>query len=125
MVFLAFVSVPLWIIFELYNKYAIHNWHYIGLPETLLAPLLRLRWAFATIWPAIFETGDWSPASATAARRPIAPSRRRGTRSGALGWLSIVAGALMLLVPIVYPSPWLAAPVLLGFHLPARSAQCA
>ena len=36
--FLAFVSVPLWIVFEMYNKYAIHNWHYIGLPEVLLLP---------------------------------------------------------------------------------------
>ena len=28
MLFLAFVSVPLWVVFELYNKYSIHNWHY-------------------------------------------------------------------------------------------------
>ena len=28
----ASVSVPLWVIFEIYNKYVIHNWYYIGLP---------------------------------------------------------------------------------------------
>ena len=32
-----------------------------------------------------------------------------------MGWLSIAAGALMLIVPIVYPSQDLAAPVFLGF----------
>jgi len=38
MLFLAFVSVPLWVVFELYNKYSIHNWHSIGLSESVLYP---------------------------------------------------------------------------------------
>src|SRR5512140_573185 len=33
--FLAVVSVPLWLVFEWYNKYFIHNWHYINLPQNL------------------------------------------------------------------------------------------
>ena len=36
MVFLTLVSIPLWMIFEEYNKHTLGNWHYVGLPETLL-----------------------------------------------------------------------------------------
>ncbi|HEY3885867.1 MAG TPA: hypothetical protein VGL62_11700, partial [Vicinamibacterales bacterium] len=31
------------------------------------------------------------------------------------GWTSVAAGIVMLAAPIVHPSPWLAAPVWLGF----------
>ena len=33
--FLAFVSIPLWLVFEFYNGF-IHNWYYVGLPENTL-----------------------------------------------------------------------------------------
>ena len=36
------------------------------------------------------------------------------------GWVSVVAGAAMLALPIVHPSPWLAAPVWLGFIFLSR-----
>jgi hypothetical protein len=113
--FLSFISIPLWIIFELYNKYAIHNWHYLGLPEPVLVRYFGYAWSFATIWPAIFETADL--VSSLRDRRAPAdraePPRRH--RLGALGWLSVAAGAAMLIVPWVYPSQYLAAPVFLGF----------
>lgn len=114
-VFLAFVSIPLWLIFELYNLYSIRNWHYIGLPESLPLRYAGYAWSFATIWPAIFQTGElvsslrdrraWGGRAAS-----LAP-----VRLGPLGWASVAAGALMLLGPVVYPSPYLAAPVFLGF----------
>jgi len=44
--FAAFVSVPLWVIFEIYNKYSIHNWYYIGLPELLLLRYFGYVWSF-------------------------------------------------------------------------------
>ena len=56
--FVACVSVPLWVIFEIYNKYSIHNWYYLGLPRLLLLRHFGYVWSFATILPAIFETGD-------------------------------------------------------------------
>ena len=56
--FLAMASVPLWLVFEWYNKYFIQNWHYIGLPENLGVRYAGYAWSFATIWPAIFVTGD-------------------------------------------------------------------
>ena len=117
MLFVAFLSVPLWIVFELYNKYSLHNWHYIGLPASLPVRYAGYAWAFATIWPAIFETGDLVSSlrdRRAPMERAVGPHKHA---PGVLGWLSVAAGALMLLVPIVYPSPYLAAPVWLGFAL--------
>lgn len=114
-VFLACASIPLWLVFEFYNVYAIRNWYYVGLPEPLPLRYLGYAWSFATIWPAIFETGELiaalrhrdggHPASA-------APGRHT---PGSVGWISVLAGALMLAIPLLYPSPFLAAPVFLGF----------
>lgn len=113
--FLAFMSVPLWVIFELYNKYCINNWHYVGLPDNLFVRDFGYVWAFATIWPAIFETGDLvsSLRDRRLARDRLSP--RVPLRLGPSGWVSVAAGATMLLLPILYPSPYLAAPIWLGF----------
>src|SRR6185436_8362573 len=101
--------------FEMYNKYAIRNWYYVGLPEILIVRYIGYAWSFATIWPAIFETGDL----VSSLRDRRAPADRakalRRQRLGPWGWLSAAAGAVMLLAPIVYPSPYFAAPVFLGF----------
>lgn len=115
MVFVALASIPLWIVFETYNKYSLHNWHYIGLSDVLLLRYVGYAWAFATIWPAIFETAEL----VDCVRDRRAPAFRRSEPPrvplDAAGWLSVVAGAAMLAWPIVQPSPWLAAPVWLGF----------
>lgn len=113
--FLTFASVPLWVVFELYNKCCLQNWYYLGLPEWLPLRYFGYIWSFATIWPAIFETGDF----VSALRDRRAPMTRadphRAWELGTFGRLSIAAGVLMLIVPLVYPSPYLAAPVWLGF----------
>jgi hypothetical protein len=117
MAFIALASVPLWVVFELYNKYTLHNWHYVGLPEVLLIRYIGYAWAFATIWPAIFETAEL----VGALRDRRAPAYRRLDPTpvplDAVAWVSMAAGAAMLIWPIVQPSPWLAAPVWLGFIL--------
>ena len=117
MAFLALASIPLWVTFELYNKYAIANWHYVGLPETLLIRYIGYAWAFATIFPAILITAEL----VGSIRDQRAPAYRRldplTVPLGMAGWLSVAAGAIMLIVPIAYPSQWLAAPVWLGFIL--------
>jgi hypothetical protein len=109
------VSAPLWVIFEQYNKHTLFNWHYIGLPEVLLVRYVGYLWAFATIWPAVLITGEL----VGALRDRRAPAYRRLDPEriplDGVAWASIVAGAVMLLAPIAYPSPWLAAPVFLGF----------
>jgi hypothetical protein len=113
--FLAILSVPLWVIFEVYNAYSLRNWYYAGLPENALVRYVGYVWAFATISPAIFETAELvgslrdrpAPDDRAVPRRPIPVS-------GPMV-LSVVAGAAMLIAPIVYPSAYLAAPVFLGF----------
>jgi len=114
-VFIAIASVALWIIFEQYNKHWLRNWHYEGLPSVLLVRYVGYAWAFATIWPAMFVTAEL----VGALRDRRAPEYRRADPRtiplGAAGWISVIAGAAMLLWPIAFPSPWLAAPVWLGF----------
>jgi hypothetical protein len=115
LLFLAVFSVPLWLVFEGYNL-LIENWHYVGLPEHPLLRGLGYAWSFATIWPAIFETGDLV-ASLRDRRAPPgrAVIRECPSRLGWAGRLSVATGAALLLWPILWPSPYLAAPVWLGF----------
>jgi len=113
--FLAVFSVPLWLIFEVYNLW-IQNWHYVGLPENRWLRLLGFGWSFATIWPAIFETGDL----VSVIRDHRAPPQRGIDRPcppklTGRQIASMAAGAVMLVWPLVWPSPYLAAPVFLGF----------
>jgi hypothetical protein len=120
-VFMTFVSVPLWIVFEEYNKYTLSNWHYVGLPESLLvrySATLGLRDDLA-------GDPDQRGAGRRAPRSPRAglPARRAGAIPlDALAWASILAGAVMLLVR----SPAVAVARGAGvarLHLPARSDQ--
>jgi hypothetical protein len=117
LLFLSCASVPLWVIFELYNKYSIRNWYYVGLPEDLLLRYLGYIWAFATIWPAIFETGDL----VSSLRDRRAPADRAESLGALdlrpLDWTIVAVGAAMLVVPIVVHSNYLAAPIWLGFVL--------
>ena len=112
--FLALVSIPLWLVFEFYNRF-IENWYYVGLPENTLLRSFGYAWSFATIWPAIFEGAElvavWRgrPAPSALPTRPAPPTL------AALPALSIVVGAAMLVWPLIWPSPYLAAPVWLGF----------
>lgn len=121
--FLALVSIPLWLVFEFYNRF-IDNWYYVGLPENTLLRYFGYAWSFATIWPAIFEGAEliavWRglPVPPARSARPAPPARPTPSvfsARPALPALSIIAGAAMLAWPLVWPSPYLAAPVWLGF----------
>ncbi|MBI2833848.1 MAG: hypothetical protein HYX76_05410 [Acidobacteria bacterium] len=112
-VFLALVSIPLWLVFEFFNLF-IRNWQYVNLPENPVWRTLGYAWSFATIWPAIFETGE------LVASLRARPGDRRsltthGSRMSAAMWLSVGVGTAMLVWPVVAGSPYLAAPVWLGF----------
>lgn len=122
--FLALASIPLWLVFEFYNLY-IDNWYYAGLPEHPALRTFGYAWSFATIWPAIFEGAELvavlrgSPAergrrvAGFSASPPASPVAGDGIGRGSAAAMAI--GALMLLWPLVWPSPYLAAPVWLGF----------
>jgi hypothetical protein len=109
--FLAALSVPLWLVFEGFNLF-IRNWYYVNLPDALVLRWLGYVWSFATIWPAIFLTGELVGIARGTAPRP--PSRRPAAMTAGM-WTSVVSGAAMLVWPILRPSPYLAAPVWLGF----------
>jgi hypothetical protein len=113
--FMAAASVPLWLVFEAYNL-RLRNWAYFGVPEPPWAAALGYAWAFATIWPAMFETAallgaDPLPTPATR-RAPVPPSR--GLR------LAMALGAAFVVVPPLLPAaarPWAFGFVWLGFIL--------
>ena len=121
--FLAGLSIPLWLVFEFYNVF-IENWFYVGLPERQALRLFGYAWAFATIWPAIFEGAELI--AVVRSPRGSLPTAGRHGRGHALfaadaprnplaHLMMIMMGAVMLAWPIVWPSPYLAAPVFLGF----------
>lgn len=111
-VFLAIVSIPLWVVFEGYNL-LIDNWYYINLPENLIVRYFGYAWAFATISPGIFQTAELVAAlrgSTANSRLPTADYRL-----STADFICIAVGAAMLAWPLVWPSPYLAAPVFFGF----------
>jgi hypothetical protein len=73
---LALGSIPLWLVFELYNRF-IDNWYYVGLPANAAVRTFGYAWSFATIWPAIFEAAEL----VAVIRRP----RRAGAADRAAG----------------------------------------
>jgi hypothetical protein len=113
--FLAVFSIPLWLVFEFFNAF-IQNWHYVGLPDNVWLRVAGYGWSFATIWPAIFETGELV---SSLRERRAAPGRFAVRECPArLAWVQrglVLAGAAMLAWPLVWPSPYLAAPVWFGF----------
>ena len=117
LLFVACASVPLWVIFELYNKYSIHNWYYVGLPEVRLLRDFGYIWSFATITPAIFETGDLVSSLRDRRACPTRTNPPVPRRLGPAAWIAVAAGAIMVLVPVFVHSTYLAAPVWLGFIL--------
>ena len=117
LLFVACASVPLWVLFELYNKYSIYSWYYVGLPDLRLVRLFGYAWSFATITPAIFETADL--VSSVRDRR-FTPARNesaclRPQLLGAAAWTEVAIGAALVAIPIVVHTPYLAASVWLGF----------
>jgi hypothetical protein len=112
-VWLALVSIPLWLLFEGYNL-VIRNWNYTGLPENDALRMFGYAWSFATIWPAIFEGAEL--VAVLRARGPGAAAlpARRAPRAA----LAIAIGALMLASPFLVSrevARYMAAPVWLGF----------
>ena len=107
------LSIGFWYVFEFYNLF-IKNWHYVGLPENKLWRYLGYFWSFATIWPAILLTHELIISLNLFKSKPaVSPGRP----SKSFMYTSIIVGAIFLLCPIVFPSPFLAGPVWLGFLL--------
>jgi len=110
-----FIMLPLsilcWLVFEYYNLY-LQNWNYIGLPENLTIRYFGYAWAFATIFPAIFETAELIEA---AGLFKLNQSTLHKEISKTFLLISIAFGLVMLIIPLAFPSKYLFPPVWLGF----------
>jgi hypothetical protein len=123
---LAVVSIPFWLVFEWFNLF-IDNWHYTGLPENFALRMFGYAWAFATIWPAIFEGADLVSVLRSVRQSPPAPypaypahPALSGPAYPARPALPVTVGAAMLALPLVVTpdiARYLAALVWLGFIL--------
>ena len=120
---LSLCSIPLWIVFEGYNL-VIRNWYYSGLTHSFWLRQLGFAWAFATIWPAIFEGAQLvavALAGTVGSRGTDASGEMdgsRGIRAASGSWWALAAGAVMIASPFAVTSEiarYLAAPVWLGF----------
>jgi len=104
LLWMAALSVPLWLVFEAYNL-RLENWSYIGLPASPLLRSAGYLWSFATIWPAVLVTADfllatrWS--APPAVQRP-ATAATPGPRALAA---MVLGGAACLAVPLLAPPP--------------------
>jgi len=116
-VFLALVSIPLWLVFEWFNLY-LRNWYYVGPTMGAALRYFGYAWAYATIWPAIFEGAELIATLRGGRHRSrLAGPHPRSLSLGA-ALFSIFVGALLLTSPLVVPplvASYLAAPVWLGF----------
>ena len=96
---LAFWSIPLWLIFEAYNLRLV-NWTYVGRPLSPPLQVYGYAWAFATIWPAIYETADLIEALGLF----HAPSRIRFSLTSAVHWLMAGTGLALVALPVLVPA---------------------
>ena len=95
---LAVLSVFLWLPFEWYNE-RLAGWYRSGLPPDLSRYVL-LGWSFACIWPALFETADLLLALWFKRGRDDIADRRPGLP---LSCSVAAAGAVLLLAPLAVP----------------------
>ena len=115
----AIISIAGWWLFEFYNAPRFWNsnlelwWHYHNLEPNLFLRRAGYDWAFATIFPAMFETAELFTGTLFKAR-PALPTIR--FPKPVLIGLSLI-GAIGVIVPLVFPSEWFAPVVWLSFIL--------
>jgi hypothetical protein len=114
---IALVSVGGWWLFEFYNapRFWMSDlelwWHYHNLERNPYLRRAGYDWAFATIFPAMFETAELFAATIFSRIRPARPVKL----SKPVLCLMILMGALSALIPLVIVSQWLVPLVWLSF----------
>lgn len=114
---IAVISIAAWWLFEFYNAPRFWRsdlelwWHYHNLTPNPFLRRLGYDWAFATIFPALFETAALFEATLLARRGPKVSIRL----SKASLYLLIALGAAGALLPLVVISHWFAPLVWLSF----------
>ena len=99
-VFMALVSVLVWLLFEAYN-FHLRNWQYAGLPPQPWLRNLGYFWSFATIMPGVFETWDLLGALLDR-RRPRLAANPAGSGPD---WPWFLLGLAMVTIPLATPAP--------------------
>ncbi|MCS7282352.1 MAG: hypothetical protein RMK65_01355 [Anaerolineae bacterium] len=110
---MAWISAGCWAIFEAYNM-SLWNWYYVGVPEEVGLRTLAYVWAFATIFPGIFETMDVLDGLGLFRRARVTPRKMSPLVSG----LSFLVGVAFLTIPPLLPEavrPFTFAFIWLGF----------
>lgn len=97
-VWLAALSIFLWLPFEWYNLH-LAAWYRSGLPAGP-ARYFVLGWSFSCVWPVLFETADLFLAVASRNVPPIEPGPGRRSR---LAVPVVAAGAACLALPVLVP----------------------
>lgn len=114
---IAVVSVAAWWLFEFYNAPRFWRsdlelwWHYHNLDPNLFVRRIGYDWAFATIFPALFETAELFEATVFKRLRP----RGSIVLSDSTKHLLIAIGAVAALLPLLVISEWLVPVVWLSF----------
>jgi hypothetical protein len=113
------ISIACWWLFELYNAPRFWRsdlelwWHYHNLEPNLFLRRVGYDWAFATIFPALFETAELFEAtlfSRMIHTRPLKLSKP-------VLYLLIACGLVSALLPLLVISQWLVPLVWLSFIL--------
>ena len=119
MLIIAIVSVAGWWLFELYNCPRFEQsgpdiwWHYHNLEPNPFVRRAGYDWAFATIFPALFETASLFELTLFN-RRPTGRALKL-SRPGA--YFLIAAGAIAAAIPLLMVSAWLVPLVWLSYIL--------
>jgi hypothetical protein len=115
----AVISIGCWWLCELYNapRFWKSNlelwWHYHNLEPNLLLRRVGYDWAFATIFPAMFETAELFTLVLFKPR----PARRLIKFPKPLLLMVVLAGVIGVATPLVFLSEWWAPVIWLAFIL--------
>ena len=116
---IAIISIAAWWLFEFYNAPRFWRsdlelwWHYHNLEPNPYLRRVGYDWAFATIFPAMFETAELFEATIFKRMRP----RRQIVLSDSAKHLLIAIGTVSALLPLLVISAWLVPIVWLAFIL--------
>ncbi len=105
-------SVLCWLLFEFYNIY-LEAWHYIGLYPSMWIRYTGYAITYATIFPAIFETAEFLECTGLfQGVRDIRVKTEPMTKR-----ICLIAGGLMVAVPLIFPLKELIPLVWMGYTL--------
>ncbi len=113
------VSIAGWWLFEFYNAPRFWNsnlefwWHYHNLEPNLLLRRAGYDWAFATIFPAMFETAELFTVTLFKGR----PAGLTIKFPNSMLIILALIGVIGVIMPLVFPSEWFAPVVWLSFVL--------